>query len=193
MEALQGGQPAGQRPPAAPGSPASGVTAARPSPTAIGSRAPDPATAAPTSRPTITPAPNETAVAGGPQPPADLPPLVLSMPSERSNEQRWRAQQQDRVVFEALRPYVTGGTDLWWYDPLNQQHVRLGRISGDFVAQATFVLPDEGRPALEVPYHVNVGYGLTALSPALLERIRAAGYGDWIETYVFETHDVQPR
>jgi hypothetical protein len=98
------------------------------------------------------------------------------------------------VLFGELAPFYTSGSELWWYDPLNQQHVILGRITGDFVAQAQFLLHGQGVEALEVPYQVNVGYGLTALSPALLERIRAAGYeSDWIETYVFLTPNVLPR
>jgi hypothetical protein len=103
-------------------------------------------------------------------------------------------QQQDRVLFGGLAPFYTNGSELWWYDPLNQQHVILGRITGDFVAQAQFVLRGQGVQALEVPYQVNLSYGLTALSPALLERIRAVGYeSEWIETYVFLTPNVLPR
>jgi hypothetical protein len=97
-------------------------------------------------------------------------------------------------VFDGLRSYSTTGSELWWYDPVNQQHVILGRITGEFVAQAQFLPRGQGVSALEVPYQVNVSYGLTALSPAILERITQAGYaGDWIETYVFLSPDVTPR
>ena len=61
------------------------------------------------------------------------------------------------------------------------------------MVQATFTFREDGQPALEVPYEVNRGYGITALSPAVLERIRAAGYSDWIETFVFLTPEVQPK
>lgn len=97
-------------------------------------------------------------------------------------------------MFDGLVPYATSGSELWWFDPVNQQPVILGRIAGDFVAQAQFQLRGQGIPALEVPYQVNASYGLTALSPALLGRIEAAGFaGDWIETYVYLSPDVTPR
>lgn len=52
----------------------------------------------------------------------------------------------------------------------------------------------QGLDALEVPYQVNVSYGLTAHSPEILGRIAAAGYAsDWIETYVYLTPEVTPR
>jgi hypothetical protein len=117
----------------------------------------------------------------------------LFTPTPFTNEDRWRKQQIDRRPFEALRSYSTASSELWWYDPINQQSVILGRIMGGFSAQAEFTLRGQGVPALEVPYQVNVSYGLTALSPALLDRIRAAGYSEWIETYVFSTPSVNRR
>jgi hypothetical protein len=97
-------------------------------------------------------------------------------------------------VFDGLVPFFTSGSELWWYDPVNQQHVILGVITGDFAAQAQFRLAGQGVDALEVPYQVNRSYGLTALSPALLGRIAAAGYeSDWIETYVFLSPNVTRR
>ncbi len=101
-------------------------------------------------------------------------------------------QQIDRQVFATPQSYRTTGSELWWYDPVNQQHVILGTISGEFVTQAQFTLRGLGVPALEVPYQVNQRYGLTALSPALIARIEAAGYGEWIETYLFLTPNVKP-
>ncbi len=106
-------------------------------------------------------------------------------------EERWRTQQLNRTPFESPRLYTTTGSELWWYDPINQQHVILGSFSGTFTAQARFTLRGQGMPALEVPYEVNVSYGLTAISSALEQRIKAAGYDEWIETYVFVTSDVQ--
>jgi hypothetical protein len=110
-----------------------------------------------------------------------------------SNEQRWRRQQVDRQPFPNMRTYTTTGSELWWFDPVQQQHIILGHFAGDFQAQARFTLRGQGIKALEVPYRVNQAYGLTAISPALLERIQAAGYGEWIETYVFEGPNVRPR
>ncbi len=119
--------------------------------------------------------------------------FVLPTPPQMSNEQRWRAQQINRNVFDLTRSYTTASSELWWYDPVNQQHVILGTFTGDFLAQAQFTLRGQGIEALEVPYQVNVNYGLTALSPALVARINAAGAKDWVETYVFITPNVVPR
>lgn len=159
------------------------------SPTVPGSYAPDPATVAPTMAPTSPPTTTSAAVTVVPQ----LPTLALPTPTSATNEERWRAQQIGRTPFEAPRPYYTTGSELWWYDPINQQSVILGRITGDFQGQAEFTLRGQGVAALEVPYQVNVSYGLSALSPVLLERIRVAGYTEWIETYVFLTPDVSAR
>jgi hypothetical protein len=150
--------------------------------------APDPATAAPTlpatSTPQATAAPSGTA----------LPPLVLPTIAAQTTEERWREQQQDRQLFEGLSSFTTTGSELWWFDPINQQHVVLGQLTGDFVAQAQFQLRGQGLQALEVPYQVNTSYGITALSPALVGRIAAAGYAsDWIETYVFLSPAVVPQ
>jgi hypothetical protein len=191
METLQTSRPPAASPPAA--RPSATTLAeptaqeVRPTPSVPGSLAPDPVTATPS---TVT-APAATEL---PSPVAAPPPLNLPTAPAQTNQERWRAQQQDRALFGELASFYTSGSELWWYDPLNQQHVILGRITGDFVAQAQFVLHGQGVEALEVPYQVNVGYGLTALSPALLERIRAVGYeSDWIETYVFLTPNVLPR
>lgn len=131
-----------------------------------------------TPTPTLTPTPGVQIV---------LPTLPVL-----SNEQRWRAQQKDREVFEAYRTYTTSGSDLWWYDPVNQQHVVLGSFAGNFHAQSRFTLVGRGVAALEVPYQVNQSYGLQALSPALVQRIGEAGYGEWIEAYVLMGPEVQP-
>lgn len=159
------------------------------SPTVPGSYAPDPATAAPTIAPTSPVASSPPATEAPPQ----LPTLALPTPTAATTGDRWRAQQIDRRPFESPRPYWTTGAELWWYDPINQQSVILGRITGNFQGQAEFTLRGQGIPALEVPYQINQSYGLTALSPVLLERIRAAGYTEWIETYVFLTPDVTAR
>lgn len=118
------------------------------------------------------------------------PTFALPTAQPLTAEQRWRNQQLNRAVFEGLRTYTTAGSELWWYDPINQQSVVLGFFGGEFAAQAQFTLREQGIEALEVPYRINGSYGLTALSPVLLDRIRAAGYGDWIETYVLLTPNV---
>lgn len=155
---------------------------------------------------TVAPIVTQTATAAlivaTPQPPTVVPPtptippaptLVLPTLPSLSPEERWRAQQLDRQIIDPPRVYNTKRSGLYWYDPVNQQKVLLGVLSGDFMVQATFTFREDGQPALEVPYEVNRGYGITALSPAVLERIRAAGYSDWIETFVFLTPEVQPK
>ncbi|MFQ3660792.1 MAG: hypothetical protein SNJ69_00215 [Chloroflexaceae bacterium] len=160
-------------------------------PTAVGSMSPDPATAAPS--PTPLAAANLPAAPVGALGVTAAPPLTIPPTPERSNEQKWREQQADRQVLDPPHLYTTSVAELRWYDPLTQQHLVLGRISGDFLVQATFVLRTQGMPALEVPYRINVSYGLTALSPAHIERLRAAGYVDWVETYVLASPEVRPR
>jgi hypothetical protein len=144
----------------------------------------------------LEPTPEPTASTAAPQPTAPqqaLPTLALPTLAPASNEERWRARQKGREVFAELQGYRTTGSELYWFDPLNQQSVALGVFTGEFVAQARFVMRGPEVEALEVPYQLNQSYGLTALSPAILERVRAAGYGDWIETYVVVTPNVSPR
>lgn len=199
MEALQSSSGAELPPPAALPSPTALATSEVPAgaaerPAFPGSYAPDPATAAPTLTPTVAP-PTSTPASTPTVAPTQVifPTLALPTHEPLTPEDRWRAQQRDRRPFEAPRPYYTTGSELWWYDPVNQQSVILGRITGEFLGQAEFVLHGQGVPALEVPYQINISYGLTALSPVLVERIMAAGYTEWIETYVFLTPDVTPR
>ncbi len=132
-----------------------------------------------------------TDVPGDPAPAGDTV-IVPATPQALSNEKRWRDRQVDRQIFDGLQRYVTSGSDLWWFDPVNQQHLRLGSFRGEFAAQARFRLADYGE-ALEVPYQVNQRYGITALSPAVLDRIAAAGYDEWIETYVLLSPNVSLR
>jgi hypothetical protein len=133
--------------------------------------------------PTPTTAPTEPAAT-----------VVLPTLPTVSYEQRWRNQQENRVVFEGgPRTYNASGlVDLWWFDPVSQQSVRLGSIRGPFLAQAQFVLRGQGAEALEVPYQINVDYGLTTISPAFVERMARAGYTEFVETYVYLTPEVSP-
>lgn len=81
-----------------------------------------------------------------------------------------------------------------WYDPVFQQSVLLGSFRGSFDALATFQLRGSDQQALEVLYEVNKRYGLTALSPAVVDRIKAAGYeSGFIDTYVILDNNVQPQ
>jgi hypothetical protein len=164
-------------------------SATPPQPTATvssGIGAPNPSTDPAVTTPTLVATPTLSATATLAPPTATpVPPLVVATLPALTHEERWRAQQIDREVFDPMRTYRTTGSELWWYDPVHQQSLVIGSFSGDFVAQARFTLRGQGVTALEVPYRVNESFGLTALSPAILERIRAAGYGEWIETYVF--------
>lgn len=201
MAALQPGTPP-ERPPASitiitPGLPELSPTLSATAP-GITAEAIDPtepvASAAPVVTAEATPVlPEASAVPEQVPTPDLLPTLVLPTAPVLSNEDRWRAQQIERVVFDPIQNYRTTSSDLWWYDPVNQQSIILGTISGDFAVQAEFVLRSQGRDALEVPYQVNRSYGLTALSPAILDRIAAAGYTEWIETYVFRAPNVVRR
>jgi hypothetical protein len=119
--------------------------------------------------------------------------FALPTPVQQTNEERWRAQQLNRTIIDPRQVYATSSSELWWYDPVNQQHVILGTFSGEFIVQARFALRGQGVEAFEVPYQVNQSYGLTALSPAIVARIVAAGNMEWIETYVFVTPNITPR
>lgn len=161
-------------------SPAATLATAEP-PTAEAPPTAEPPTAEP---PTAAPAPTQTpAVTVVPQPP---PPLT--------NEQRWRAQQLDRQVFETRRIYVARSrTPLYWYDPLTGQTLEIGALLGDVTVQAHFVLRDGNRPALEVPYRINGDFGLTSISDAVRQRMQTAGYTESVEAYVLESDAVQPK
>lgn len=158
-----------------------------------------PEPAVPTEPPLPTPSPTPSPIATANTPlqnlflPDDSPVIVLPTLETLTNQERWRREQIGREPFPAVRSYATTGSELWWFDPVQQQHVILGTIAGTFEVQATFTLRGQGIAALEVPYQVNRQYGLTALSPALVGRIQAAGYGEWIETYVFDGSNVQPQ
>jgi hypothetical protein len=124
-------------------------------------------------------------------------PAVMVVPITRepeTNEQRWRAQQKDRQVNDPPHIYVApNSATLWWYDPLINQSVPIGTISGEFPVQAEFILRGAQQPALEVPYRINNDFGLTAISEAVRERMQAAGYSQSVEAYVLRTADIHPK
>lgn len=149
-----------------------------PAATVLPSPTPSP-TATPTPSPTFTPTPEVT--------------IVLPTRPRLSYQEQWRQQQTQREVFPTLRAYTTTGSELRWYDPINQQHVVIGTLSGQFDAQARFVLAGSHDDALEVPYHINTSYGLTAISSSLVQRMNEAGYTEWVEAYIVLTENVQPQ
>jgi hypothetical protein len=128
---------------------------------------------------------------------ATLTPAVIVVPLTQipeTNEQRWRMQQQDRKVNDPPRIYVARNANtLWWYDPLTSQSVQIGTISGEFPVQAEFILRGTQQTALEVPYRINNDFGLTAISEAVRERMKAAGYSQSVEAYVLQAADIQPK
>jgi len=129
--------------------------------------------------------------------PATLTPAVIVVPLTpipETHQARWRAQQQDRKVSDPPQVYIAkNSVTLWWYDPLTSQSVPIGTISGAFPAQAEFTLRSAQQAALEVPYVINVDFGLTAISEAVRERMKAAGYSQSVEAYVVRTADIQPK
>jgi len=111
-----------------------------------------------------------------------------------NNEQRWRAQQLERLPFDQQRIYIANtNVALLWYDPMTGQSLEIGTIRGEFPAQAQFVLRNDRRPALEVPYRINQDFGLTAISDAVRARMKAAGYVDSVEAYIEQTEAVVPK
>ena len=148
----------------------------------------------PTTMPRVTAAPLPTAL---PAPTSSPTPAVIVVPRTavpQSPEERWRAQQLQRQPFDPPVPYVAAGeTTLLWYDPLAGRAIEIGRLAGNFIVTAQFVLRDDNRPALEVPYRINQDYGLTAISPAAIQRMNAAGYTQSVEAYVLQTDAVRPK
>jgi len=175
--AVAAGQPGGALPssvaPEASVAPGEAVAPASASPAAAAAPPPSEPPAEPAAAPTVDPA-----FAG-----VQLPPAA----------ERWRYMQMDREVFDPIRTYATLGPEtLWWYDPVFGQSVALGEINGEFPVQASFRLRGQEASALEVPYQINTSFGLR-LPDALQARMRNAGAGEWVETFVFAKSDVQPR
>lgn len=135
-------------------------------------------------------------VATATPPPAPLQPSVVvvvpQLPTQTA-EERWRSQQADRQDFPNGRHFVAQSpVELWWFDPATGQSLEIGKLIGPFPASAQFTFLPSGAPALEVPYLINHDYGLTAISPSIVDRIKAAGLGDVINTYVLLTDAIQP-
>jgi len=138
--------------------------------------------------PTISSSPTISASA-----PSETPAVVV-IPQTAvplNNEQRWRAQQIERHVFDQQRLYIANNdVALLWYDPMTGQSLEIGTIRGEFPAQAQFILRNDRRPALEVPYRINQDFGLTAISEAVRARMNAAGYTESVEAYIEQSEVV---
>ena len=130
------------------------------------------------------------------QPPTEASPSVVitvPTPTPQSNEQRWRAQQIDRHVFDPKRIYIaTSPVTLLWYDPVASQTLEIGTLLGEFTVQAEFTFRPRDVAALEVPYRINQDYGLTSISPAVEQRMEAAGFTESVEAFVLESDAIQP-
>jgi len=151
----------------------------------------------PTNEPaTITPVPATSppmAPASVPSPPSAV--IVVPRTSvPETNEQRWRAQQLNRQINQPPQLYVAASPVLLlWYDPLTGQSLQIGTIIGEFPVQARFTLRSDNKPALEVPYRINIDFGLTSISDAVRDRMKAADYTQSVEAYVIQTDAVQPK
>lgn len=120
--------------------------------------------------------------------------VVPQVPSLLTNEQRWRMQQRDRVVFDVPRLYdAHDRASLYWYDPVSGQTLEVGALLGEFVAQAQFKRRDDDRFALEIPYRINHDFGLTSISDAVRQRMQSAGYTESVEAYVLVSDVIEPR
>ena len=173
---------------------ATGVPSLAPSQEAPPDAATPPAEIVPTESPSLeaTSVTTATAPIAATQAPAVI--VVPRPQAPETNEQRWRARQQDRRVNDPPRIYIARNpVTLWWYDPLTSQSVPVGTISGEFPVQAEFILRGDQQPALEVSYVINHDFGLTAISESVRERMKAAGYEQSVEAYVVRTNDIQPK
>jgi len=163
---------------------------------AVQSDSPEPPAATNTAPPTAAPTDTDAPTRATPAPVSPATPVVIvpATPVPQTSEQRWRAQQEDRQVLEE-RPLYTARSPvpLLWWDPATGQVLEIGLIRGDFPVQARFTFRPTGQPALEVPYRINADFGLTAVSEAVLQRLRAAGYTEFAETFVIVSDAVQPR
>jgi hypothetical protein len=142
-------------------------------------------------KPTITTASStETlpATAPIPTPQRTATPAVIIVPATPAvigSEERWRAQQQQRSVFDPPKLYeARSPIPLLWYDPATGQVLEIGTLRGIFPTQAQFTFRPTNTVSLEVPYRINGDFGLTSISNAVLERMTNAGYTTSVEAFV---------
>jgi len=138
-----------------------------------------------------------TPASATPAPAASPTSSVIIQPQSRptpTSPERWRAQQLDRRDFSPARRYLAPqGATLFWFDPRTSQPLAIGTLLGEFPATAQFTLRESGKPALAVPYTINRDYGLTAISEALIQRMRDAGYTEHVEAYIVLSEAVKPK
>lgn len=145
-----------------------------------------PPTTVPTLVATLPPTPSLTPTASVAIKPKTATPL--------NNEQRWRMQQDNREVLTPPRLYtIQGEAALLWYDPLTSQTLALGFVRGSVPAQALFVFRPDQATAIEVPYRINVDFGLTSVSDVVVERMRQAGYTESVESFIILTDKIQAQ
>ncbi|NBU65045.1 MAG: hypothetical protein EBS29_11180 [Chloroflexia bacterium] len=108
-----------------------------------------------------------------------------------TGDERWAAFVSERVAFDAPKRMKTlAPSQLLWLDPRNGQVLEIGLLNGGFVATAGIVLTSDKREAYEVDYTINQDYGLTAISDALVLRMRDAGYTASVRAFVMASDNV---
>jgi hypothetical protein len=108
-----------------------------------------------------------------------------------TGDERWAAFVRDRVAFEAPQRMMTlAPSPLLWLDPRNGQVLEIGMLNGSFAATARMVLTSDMHEAYEVEYTINQDYGLTAISDAIVMRMRDAGYTASVRAFVVASDDV---
>lgn len=125
-----------------------------------------------------------------------LPTVVIVVPTiaGATNEARWRSFQQQREVLPERRTYVASErVALLWFNPATGVPVEIGMLRGSFTVQAQFRLRAGEQLAFEVPYFINLDYGLTAISEPLREQMQAAGYTESVEAFVIATDAIRPQ
>lgn len=152
-----------------------------------------PAAPAPPS-PTAEASPAEPSPSPAPPSPTAAPASPVATLTTEQRQHAWAAEQVDRVEFPSPQTYLAQQpVELRWFDPRSGQSLLVGRLIGEFPAQATFRLRSSGLPALAVQYTVDQSFGLTAISPALKTRMQAAGITETAETYVLVSTDIAQK
>lgn len=102
-----------------------------------------------------------------------------------TGDERWAAFVGERVAFDTpLRMVTLAPSQLLWLDPRNGQVLEIGLLNGGFGATARLILTSDKREAYEVEYTINQDYGLTAISDAIVMRMRDAGYTASVRAFV---------
>jgi hypothetical protein len=153
---------------------------------------------------TPVPAPTKTAA------PTAVPPALTVTPTQETQpdgvqlpgfagdyHERWRYVQRERTPVsdqpgETVTYTAPSKHWLWWYDPIYGQPLALGQFEGPFEVQATFRFRGQIVHGLEVPYEINRTLGIV-IPEAILTRMRAAGYDQVVEAFVYQTDDMTPQ